>query len=270
MSSYAIAIPTYNRQDVVFSKTLSTLINGGVNKSNIYLFVANQEQAKLYELSVPRYSYHKIVIGKKGIVNQRRFIARYFREGQYVISVDDDVEEFKILKNTRNKMTIKNRTITKTILVKIKDLHNFFTHAYNILKKENLYIWGVYPAKNAFYMTHKYTTDLRFLIGVCFGFIVRHDSDLEPSIRSETKEDYEQTILYYKKDGGVVRFNNIVPKTKFQSPGGLGTDRYDRNKTAAEYLTKRYPDMVKRNDRPDGTPEVKLYLLPRIITYEPK
>jgi hypothetical protein len=53
--------------------------------------------------------------------------------------------------------------------------------------------------------------------------------------------------LYYKKDGGVLRFNNIGPKTKFNAPGGLGTDRYERNLKAAEYLVKTYPDLVKRN-----------------------
>jgi hypothetical protein len=263
MSNYVVAIPTYNRQDVVFKKTISTLLNGGVSKSHIYIFVANKEQEKLYEEALPKNSYHKIVVGKKGIANQRKFIANYFKEGQYVISMDDDVEEFQTLKGTKKTKTMKKGKIANDKLVKIKDVNQFFIDAYKTLKKEKLYIWGVYPVRNALFMYHNYTTDLRFIIGVTFGFIVRHDRKLEPSIRSESKEDYEQTILYYKKDGGVVRFNNVVPKTKFNSPGGLGTDRFERNKNAAEYLTETYPDIVKRNDRPNGTPEVKLTRLPR-------
>ena len=43
---------------------------------------------------------------------------------------------------------------------------------------------------------------------------------------------------------------------------------HERNKNAAEYLVKTYPDLVKRNDRPDGTPEVKLTLAPRIDNKE--
>jgi hypothetical protein len=108
------------------------------------------------------------------------------------------------------------------------------------------------------------TTDLRFIIGVTFGFITRHNKKLRLSIKAETKEDYEQTILYYKMDGGVIRFNNITTKTKFNAPGGLGTDRFERNKNAAEYLTEKYPDMIVRNDRKDGTPEVKILKLPRV------
>lgn len=264
MSDYVVAIPTYNRQDVVFKKTISTLLKGGVSSTHIYLFVANKEQERLYEDAVPKDSYNKIVVGKKGITNQRKFIAKYFEEGQYVISMDDDVEEFLMLKSTRRSITQKKRKLTDDKLVKMANVHKFFMDAYKIMKKENLYIWGVYPTRNVLFMYPRYTTDLRFIIGVTFGFIVRHDRKLEPSNDAESKEDYEQTILYYKKDGGVLRFNNIAPKTKFNSPGGLGTDRYERNLKAAEYLVKTYPDLVKRRDRPDGTPEVKLVLAPRI------
>ena len=62
-------------------------------------------------------------------------------------------------------------------------------------------------------MYNETTFDLRFIIGVTFGFIARHDKKLRMSTKSETKEDYEQTILYYLKDGGVIRFNNITTKT---------------------------------------------------------
>ena len=244
MVNYVVAIPTYNRYDVLADKTLNTLIEGNVNKNKIFLFVANKEQYKLYEDAIPKNMYNQIIIGKKGITNQRKFIAKYFPEGQYVISMDDDVEEFEILKGEK--------------LVKLQDINDFFIQAYNLLKKNNLFIWGIYPVRNAFFMYKNITTDLRFIIGVTFGFIVRHNKLLQPSVKAETKEDYEQTILYFKMDGGVLRFNNITTKTKFNAPGGLGTDRYERNKTAAEYLEKTYPDIVTIFNRKNGTYEVKL------------
>jgi hypothetical protein len=85
------------------------------------------------------------------------------------------------------------------------------------------------------------------------------------NIHAETKEDYEQTILYFKMDGGVLRFNNITAKTKFNSEGGLGTDRYERNKLAAEYLYKKYPDIISIFQRKNKMYEVKLKRLPRIL-----
>ena len=248
MVNYVVAIPTYNRYDVLEHKTLKTLMEGGVSKTRIYLFVANQEQYRFYEEAIPKSMYKAIVIGKKGITNQRIFIANYFDEGQYVISIDDDVNEFQMLRGDK--------------LVKLGNVAGFFENAYKLLKNNKLYIWGIYPVRNPFFMYNEITMDLRFLIGVTFGFITRHDRRLRPSINAETKEDYEQTILYYKMDGGVLRFNNITVKTKFNAPGGLGTDRYDRNKSAAEYLFKTYPDIITVFQRKNGTHEVKLKKLP--------
>ena len=250
MVNYVVAIPTYNRQDVLERKTLKTLIEGGVSKNRIYLFVANKEQYKLYEEVIPKNMYKEIIIGKKGIANQRNFIANYFDEGQYIISMDDDVEEFQMLKGEK--------------LVKLKNVDDFFVNAYKLLKKNKLFIWGIYPVQNPFFMYKEITTDLRFIIGVTYGFITRHTRKLRPSINAETKEDYEQTILYYNMDGGVMRFNNITTKTKFNAPGGLGTDRYERNKSAATYLFKTYPDIVTVFQRKNGTYEVKLKRLPYI------
>jgi len=248
MVNYVVAIPTYNRYDVLEHKTLKTLMEGGVSKNRIYLFVANQEQYRFYEDAIPKSMYKAIIIGKKGITNQRIFIANYFDDGQYVISMDDDVEEFQMLRGDK--------------LAKLGNVAGFFENAYKLLKTNKLYIWGIYPVRNPFFMYNEITMDLRFLIGVTFGFITRHDRRLRPSISAETKEDYEQTILYYKMDGGVLRFNNITAKTKFNAPGGLGTDRYERNKSAAEYLFKTYPDIITVFQRKNGTHEVKLKKLP--------
>ena len=280
MSDYVIAIPSYNREKEIVSKTLATLLNGGVSKNKIYIFVANKEQEKKYIDAVPKTHYHKIVVGKIGIANQRVFISNYFPVNKYIVSLDDDVEELqKLSGNSAFSRRLKKnnllgskanstrkramaRATGKQKLVKLKDLDGFFKEAYKVLKRERLYIWGVYPVRNAFFMYNKITTDLKFIIGVTFGYINRKLKELIPT--AEGKEDIEQSILYYKKDGGVVRFNNVVPKTKFNAPGGLGTDRFDMNKKAAEYLKKTYPDIITIFHRKNGMTEVKLARMPRI------
>lgn len=255
MSNYVVAIPSYDRADEIISKTLNTLHEGGVSKNKIYIFVANKQQEKVYEETVPKNLYHKIVVGKKGIANQRVFISKYFPDGQYIISMDDDVEEMQIMKN-------------KDKLVKMRDLDKFFKDAYKELKKEKLYIWGIYPVRNPFFMKKTISDHLRFIIGVTFGYINRHDSKLYPSLKLKTKEDYEQSIMFYKKDGGVLRFNYISPKTKFNAEGGLGKDRFERNKNAAEYLKKKYPDIITIFHRANGMTEVKFNNKERFYPYD--
>ena len=124
---------------------------------------------------------------------------------------------------------------------------------------------GNLSGKESVFYEKKVSTDLKFIIGVLYGYINRKLKELEPSNQSETKEDYEQSILYYKKDGGVLRFNYITPKTKFNAEGGLGTDRFERNKNAANYLKKQYPDIISIFHRKNGMTEVKFALHPRIV-----
>jgi hypothetical protein len=238
-----IAIPTYQRSTVIEKKTLNTLLEGGVPPSEIYIFVANKQEFNAYQV-VDKSKYNKIVIGKIGIANQRIFIKHYFEEGSRVVSIDDDVEGLYKLSNEK--------------LVQIHKVHDFFKKAFHQLDQENKYMWGIYPVRNPFFMKPTITTTLSFIIGALHGYIVRHDKSIEPSSKSEGKEDYEQSILYYLKDGGVVRFNDVTIKTKFLAPGGLGKDRFERNRLSANYLHKKYPKIVTIFHRKNGMTEIKL------------
>lgn len=242
---YVVAIPTYKRYDEITTKTLPTLKRGKVDKKRIYVFVANKTEEKLYREKMDPDTYHKIVVGKKGLVPQRRYISQYFPEGTKIVSMDDDVQNMIILKRDDS-------------LKKIANLDSLFKRAFKTLNKHDLYLWGVYPVKNNLFMKRSVTTDLRFIIGVVHGYINRHSKDLYPSMKSVGKEDIEQSILFYLKDGGVLRFNDITFTTKFNAPGGLGTDRFQMNKNAQEYLVKTYPKIAKAKFRPDGTPEISL------------
>ena len=242
---YVVAIPTYKRYNEITTKTLPTLKRGKVNKKRIYVFVANRSEERLYREKMDPDTYHKIVVGKKGLVPQRRYISQYFPEGTKIVSMDDDVQNMIQLKRDDS-------------LKKISNLDILFKRFFKTLERKNLYLWGVYPVKNNMFMSHKTTTDLRFIIGVVHGYINRHSKDLYPSMRSVSKEDIEQSILFYLKDGGVLRFNDITFTTKFNAPGGLGVDRFQMNKNAQEYLVKTYPGIAKAKFRPDGTPEITL------------
>ena len=247
---YVVAIPSYNRAEALDKKTLATLKRGKVPASKIHIFVANKTEEKIYKENVPQNLYHKIVVGKLGISNQRNFIKKYFKEGQYVVSIDDDVERLFRLQGEKE--------------ITIANIDGFFKKAYQELKKHKLFLWGIYPIGNTFFMKgkNKLTTDLRFIIGVLHGYIVRNqkgDRSMQTNAGSEGKEDYEQTLLYYLKDGGVIRFNDVAAKTRFFAPGGLGDvkKRIISSKKAVKYLKKTYPDYITVYHRDSGMAEVK-------------
>jgi hypothetical protein len=252
---YVVAIPSFQRSEVIVKKTLETLRKGGVPDKCIHIFVANEAERAAYANEAERLAYRdsttsiKIVVGVKGITEQRKFIVKYFAEGTHVFSIDDDVEKFLRL----------SRDGQKLVDFKQGDLDRFIKKAFAAIEARNLFIWGVYPMRYAYFMKHNVTTDLRLILGTAYGFICRHDKDLVPTVGE--KEDYENTIRHYLKDGGVMRYNDICLKTIYHSPGGLGKlteERLHANAVAAAQLQKMYPDLMTVFKRPNGMTEIKL------------
>lgn len=252
MGEYVVAIPSYKRAALLQEKTLALLQRGQVPASRIYVFVANKEESKTYQATLAPGSYGKIVVGKPGITPQRKFIVKYFPEGTHIVSMDDDVASL-------------HRRVNEATLEPVSNVHAFFQQAFQECVREGLYLWGIYPVLNPFYMKPKVSHDLKFVIATLYGFINRHDKALLPTVGE--KEDFEMSILYYQRDGGVVRFNDIGIKTKFHNPqGGLGPiqHRFEVNEKAAQTLKQKYPDFGYIWHRKNGMAEFRLHRKPRI------
>jgi hypothetical protein len=77
------------------------------------------------------------------------------------------------------------------------------------------------------------------------------------------KEDYERSIKYYLKDGGLLRFNNVAFKTKcYQDPGGMQHDQLstkERILESAKKLVETYPNLCKLNlSKKSGYAEIRM------------
>jgi len=236
-ATYQIALPTYNRADLLLEKTLSTLGEHHIDPKRITIFVANEEQKELYEEKIPRDLYAKIVIGKKGLANVRNFITEYYPLGTEIVSFDDDISNFTQL----------NKEGTK--LIPLKNLHKVIEDGFNLCKKYKYHIWGLSPVKNAFFMKNQVSTNLKFIIGNCYGFINRRIK-----VHSDFKDDYELSLENAVRDGGVIRFNNVVATTKLGAKGGNDMTAEQRakqkeHKEFIEFLKEKYPGLVRDNPK---------------------
>jgi hypothetical protein len=269
---YIIAIPSYKRAELLKLKTLAVLQKYKIPRNVIYIFVADKEEEKVYTETIPSDMYHKIIVGEKGLKNQRNFISRYFPKGQEIVNLDDDIYGFNSLvykpktkKSLRKSLTKNDKTYKYNkqdgYLISLPNLDLFFKNGFQILKQHNLFLWGIYPINNAYFMTPQITHDLRLIVGPCWGNINRHDKELILTI--DEKEDVERTLQYYVKDGGVVRFNNISAQTTYYTTKGgmqsLGRDRKQDALQSALYLNKKYPELTKLLlTKKSGYAEVKL------------
>jgi len=243
--SYIICIPSYKRPTILQNKTLSLLHKLNIPKEIINIFVVEEEYSD-YKLNCNPDMFNQIIIGIIGIVQQRQFISNYYPENTHIISLDDDIESLDLS------------------MTDYATADDFFKEAFEICKLNKSYIWGIYPVFNQFFRKNQklFTTELKFIIGAFFGFINRpNDLDLELKLMVHgNKEDIERSILYFKKDGVVIRFNRIGFKTKYYGTdgGGLGTlsNRIETMKQETLNINNAYPELTKIKIRKNGLYEI--------------
>lgn len=238
---YTIVITTYNRVEICYKKTLTTLKANHIPRDIINLVVHNKEQADMYRKGIPREYYGNIIITNEdnGLNGQMNYIYNHYKIGQKILKLDDDISDIYRLENNK--------------LVKTYTLKSIIAEGYALCEKEGFKLWGLYPVANAYFMKDQkpYTTDLRFIVGSLMGVI---NEKIEIDINLKHKGDYEYTILSYLNNGGVIRFNRISLKYDIGKNEGDRTVNMIRD---ADTLTKRYPLLVKHNtrrskDRPMG------------------
>ena len=140
--TYVIAIPTHQRISILQTQTLLTLEKEGIERSRIYIFVAEDEYAE-YSASFPDY---QVVVGELGLIHQRTAIQNYFPEGQHILFVDDDILELDLLG---------------------KSLNYFINEAFDKCVNSGSHLWSVYPVWNKFFRIKRpyMTTHLSFCVG---------------------------------------------------------------------------------------------------------
>jgi hypothetical protein len=278
-NDYVIAIPSFKRSDIIQTHTLALLNKNNIKPEYITIFVANQEENDIYKKTIPSNLYNNIVIGLEGLKNQRNFINDYYPEDKYIVEMDDDIKTImqlnvkkQSIRNSQRRQSgqgnkvsreTKSSKSAKTIktVKPIQDLDAFIRRAFEMCIENNIYLWGVYPLINPHFMTHKVTTDLRFIVGPMWGMINRHRKDLKLTVNE--KENSERTLQFWVADGAVLRFNNIGIETKYyKNEGGMQAEGKDRKVEALKsvyYLHKMYPKLTKVYlIKKNGMPEIKL------------
>lgn len=232
MSYYIpIAIPSYQRPAILKNQTLAFLKKNRYPTNLITIFVASEEQKKLYSENIDSSLYGEIIVGELGLKEQRRFISQYYREGLMIAQMDDDVKGIKCHLYCFNQM---------------------ITLAQQLLEKEKAGLFGIMPNDDARRFQEDYTTHLAHILG-SFFICINHKG-LE--VTCEEKEDYERTLLYFKKYGKVIRYRGAGVITDYaKNPGGLQQPgREERMLESSVYLSEKYPELcksVRKNGKPD-------------------
>ncbi len=240
---YIIAVPTYKRYELFKNQTHKFLMKRGIKADKIYVFVADEDEKQKYEEVLEEGTYKEIVVGVKGIAQQREFISNYFDEGQLIVYIDDDCKDLIEM-------------VDKKSTTRVGDVDNFIRYMFNETIKNDLYIWGMSAVNNPFFMNDGLSKNLKYIPGIFYGIINRKTATFLNPFNGEVenlhspitaKEDFLKTLKYFLCDGGVLRCNYVVSKTKNYAAGGIQAfmgDRKEQEIKDCAWLKEKYPKMI--------------------------
>lgn len=247
--NFRIAIPTIKRSKAIKEKTFNYLSKTDIDFKKVDVFLSDGDEIELYKNSLKDYPVNFIITNQKHVNTQRNFIVNYYKENELILGIDDDIQDMRTKINDKKTISLINLT-------------EFVDNAFKICLANKVDMWGVNPVLNPFFLSHKVSFNLKYIVACFYGWRNNFQSKAYVSTQPEYgKEDYERSIRYYMADGGVGRFNYVAPKTKYYSEdGGIQTYRtLEYEEKAVKWLLKTFPSYCKRNTSKKGKyPEIRL------------
>ena len=239
-----IAIPSYQRYQLLLDKTLPFLAKHNVPAEQVTIFVANEEELVKYEDALKGNYYSNIVLGVPTIGAQRNFITNYYNDGDWVVMSDDDIAD--LVQKTGEQTAEPVEDLLET-------LEGFFKQT----EDEGAQTWGIYPVDNPYFMKYRVNTKLTYIIACFTGIIVDKDPELKRYLNHG--EDQLFSILSFKKYGKVCRFEEYTVKTKFFGEGGLQEFRSQENvvEESIKRIANDHPEYAKAYLKKNGVWDIK-------------
>jgi len=244
-----IAIASFSRTEQLIKKTWNVLRDVNCEK---YVFVV-EEELDIYQKALEGQDV-TIVVGVNGLSNQRNFITDYFDDGEVIISIDDDIEEVFIKSG--------------------KSLQTILEEAVEYLKKSSCGLMGFPPTFNKFWNRGNGCKEgLYFIVGAFYLYKI----DKNIRVTNSLGEDFERSVLYYLKDGAVVRNNDLIFKTKYwTNSGGMNAEGRKTDLIRKHYtkLYYTYPHLLQLRTKKIKKEEVvnlsiKKAIVPKVFVLPP-
>ena len=238
---YRVVIPSYQRRETIADKTLKTLIDGGVPPELITVLLHEHDPSVAsYNAPVEGVGANIAVTPARSLVEQRNMVGQLMPEGERIVTVDDDLTSIDTLSEDGRKFA------------PTANVHKLFADMFNAVEQEGLKAWGLSPTDRAQWAKRQLSTNLKFCIFNCVGFINEPNHPAQ-NLTLTIKDDYQHTLLRWWYDGAMLRNDGAYARSKvYKNPGGLqATDdrRPEEAERAALQLEKEWPGLVRRNRR---------------------
>lgn len=232
--SFRVAIVSYKRAEQLSREALALLERHHIQPERITVGINGEWQREEYERILGTRVGRLIVTESLGLAGNRRSLQLAHDDGDPILWLNDDVRDMMRLRGGK--------------LAPVDDLVATVDAAFDECWRFGATLWGGVPLDNDFYMKEAVNVGLNWVPGAMFGEINVRDPRL--AVRLEFKEDYERTLRRYRRDGCVVSYRGLAPKTTYYNKDGMAEFR-TVEKVAAEVaqLKAWFPGMIRDNPR---------------------
>lgn len=273
---WVVAIPSYDRLDAVERKTLTLVLQAGIQPTRVFVF-ADPSQHSDYEKKLKSTGV-SVLRGERGVRGQRNAIMRYFKPGSRVVEMDDDIDGLDVAINP-----IDHERGNSLARVPDSNLEIVINHLWKVADQEGCKLWGLYGTRNPFFMSHTYTVGLAKTTAQMQGYINPGES---MKLTVPVMEDYERCLAFFKKGIRSLRANYLAVRTANRAKGGCASafsrtalekgprgqktlkhPRALQEQGSALKLKEVYPDLVSSYSAPN--PVVKTVPIHGEVVYHP-
>tara|TARA_Y100000361_G_scaffold150414_2_gene166054 strand:+ start:107 stop:760 length:654 start_codon:yes stop_codon:yes gene_type:complete len=173
----------------------------GIDADDIWVF-SSPESFKEYQNV-----HHQIVYSKNTILDTRNHIIEYFDEGEYIVEIDDDLEQIVDFENENS----------------VLDLESLFLESFSL---SNDGLWGFASTDNGYFSDKKDKYGCYSIVNSCCGY--KNDKSIRLTLTE--KEDFERVCLFYEKGKTILKRTRYGIKSKYWKNKGGIQDRYDFEK----------------------------------------
>jgi hypothetical protein len=241
--NFIVAIASHKRPEILQSKTLNLLKKHKISMRKVYVFVSPES----YEDYLPiknKFKFNLVGGNNSSILQTRNNIIDYFKEGQNILEIDDDVEQIEItLKGLKNKP--------------VTNLKELFNESFDMIASGGLF--GYNANTNNFFAGNKDKFGLYSIINSCLGY--RNDKRIKLTVPE--KEDFQRVIQFYELDLPILKRTGYGIKTRYwKNPGGIQSHydfkkRVEVQKQSAEQLLLLYPYAFRKQTRKNGIVDLR-------------
>jgi hypothetical protein len=252
---YQVAVPSFRRADSLSARALPWLLGSGVRPSRITVFTHDHdEQLDAYRALTTSAGVELVTTDRRGITAQREAIIGAYPPGTPLVCVDDDVTGIE-------------EALDKKRLRPVADVDALFTTMFTECFARDLWVWGLAPVVNAFYLTPgRLSEGLKFLIFTVFGCFTRPGHPVH-RFTVPYKDEHELSLRAWWWDGAVLRHDGMAARANFYTlPGGCQGQRTPAAVAeSVASLRQQWPGLIRLNTRKrdTGYTEITLAAKPR-------